>query len=104
MLHNNAIKRPADARSVANVAKALASPVRVRILLMLQEGERCGCELAPLLGLDPSVVSRHLAVLSRAGLIAPRRKGVRILWRLSRPEIPTLLRCLEDLSCEREAV
>lgn len=87
---------------VAEVAKALASPVRVRILLILQQGERCGCELVPLLGLDPSVVSRHLAVLSRAGLVESRRDGVRILWRLASPEIPTLLRCLEDLSCERE--
>ncbi len=93
-----------DERHIAEVAKALASPVRVRILRILEEGERCGCELVPLLGLDPSVVSRHLAVLSRAGLVESRREGVRILWRLSSPEIPLLLRCLENLACEKEAV
>lgn len=89
---------------VAEVAKALASPVRVRILRILQEGERCGCELVPLLSLDPSVVSRHLAVLSRAGLVESRRDGVRVLWRLASPEIPQLLRCLEALACDKEVV
>ncbi len=93
-----------DEKKVAQIAKALASPVRVRILRILEEGERCGCELVPLLSLDPSVVSRHLAVLSRAGLVESRRDGVRILWRLANPEIPTLLRCLDSLACEREAV
>ncbi len=93
-----------DEAQVARIAKALASPVRVRILRILEEGERCGCELVPLLGLDPSVVSRHLSVLSRAGLVESRREGVRVLWRLSSPEIPLLLRCLENLACEKEAV
>lgn len=92
-----------DESRVASVARALASPVRVRILRVLERGEHCGCELVPMLGLDPSVVSRHLAVLSRAGLVKSRRDGVRILWRLSGPEIPTLLGCLENLACEKEA-
>jgi len=93
-----------DEHTIAEVAKALASPVRVQILRILEEGERCGCEFVPLLDLDPSVVSRHLAVLSRAGLVESRRDGVRILWRLASPEIPRLLRCLENLACEKEAV
>jgi len=91
-----------EERRVSEVAKALASPVRVRILKVLEEGERCGCELVPILNLDPSVVSRHLAVLSRAGLVESRREGVRILWRLASPEIPRLLRCIESLACEKQ--
>ncbi|RLE28090.1 transcriptional regulator [Candidatus Acetothermia bacterium] len=92
-----------DESRVTEIAKALASPVRVRILLLLEEGERCGCELVPLLGLDPSVVSRHLATLLRAGLVESRREGVRVLWRLANPEIPQLLKCLEVLACVEEA-
>ena len=89
---------------VAQIAKALASPVRVRILRILEEGERCGCELVPLLNLDPSVISRHLAVLSRAGLVESRCDGVRVLWRMANPEIPVLLRCLGNSTREKEAV
>ena len=91
-----------DELRVSEVAKALASPVRVRILKILEGGERCGCELVPLLELDPSVVSRHLAILSRVGLVESRREGVRILWRLASPEIPRLLRCIESLACEKQ--
>ena len=91
-----------DELRISEVAKALASPVRVRILKVLEEGERCGCELVPLLELDPSVVSRHLAILFRAGLVVSRREGVRILWRLASPEIPRLLRCIESLACEKQ--
>ena len=91
-----------DELRISKVAKALASPVRVRILKILEEGERCGCELVPLLELDPSVVSRHLAILFRVGLVESRREGVRILWRLASPEIPRLLRCIESLACEKQ--
>jgi len=93
-----------DEEKLALVAKALASPVRIRILRILEEGEKCNCELVPLLNLDPSVVSRHLAVLAQAGLVESRRDGVRIIWRLASSEIPVLLRCLETLSCEKERV
>ena len=84
---------------IVAVAKALASPARVRILQILERGERCGCEFSSLLGLDPSVISRHLALLARAGLVRSRRVGVKVVWRLATPEIPALLRCLADLSC-----
>lgn len=84
---------------LSTIGKALAHPARVELLRLLEDGERCGCEFVPSLNLDPSVVSRHLAVLSRAGLIVSRRDGVRIMWRLVRPDIPRLLSCLGALRC-----
>lgn len=87
--------------ALSMIGKALAHPARVEILRLLEEGERCGCEFVPLLGLDPSVVSRHLAILSRAGLVVSRRDGVRVLWRLSSPDLPRVLRCLAHLGCPK---
>ncbi|MEW6216895.1 MAG: metalloregulator ArsR/SmtB family transcription factor [Candidatus Bipolaricaulota bacterium] len=87
---------------LSTIGKALAHPARVELLHLLEDGERCGCEFVPSLNLDPSVVSRHLAVLSRAGLIVSRRDGVRIMWRLVRPDIPRLLSCLANLRCQTE--
>ena len=89
-------------RELAAIGKALAHPARVELLRLLADGERCGCEFVPVLGLDPSVISRHLAALARAGLIVSRRDGVRILWRLARPDLPRLLSCLTNLRCEKE--
>ena len=98
---SNAIET--DESVLSTIGKALAHPARVELLRLLENGERCGCEFVPSLNLDPSVVSRHLAVLSRAGLIVSRRDGVRIMWRLVRPDIPRLLSCLANLQCSRQS-
>ncbi|MFN3346975.1 MAG: ArsR/SmtB family transcription factor [Candidatus Bipolaricaulaceae bacterium] len=87
--------------TLVSIGQALSHPSRVRILTLLAQGERCGCDLAPILGLDPSVVSRHLTLLSQAGLIVSRRDGPRLFWRLAHPGIPLILSCLARLSCER---
>ena len=86
---------------IAEIAKALAHPTRVLMLQLLAEGERCGCEFAPELELDPSVVSRFMNTLARAGLVESRREGVRVLWRLAHPQIPATLSQLASLTREK---
>jgi ArsR family transcriptional regulator len=90
--------------ALTRIGKALALPVRERMLWMLADRERCGCEFAPELGLDQSVVSRHFAVLERAGLVSSRRDGARVLWSLADPEILRVLEELSELVREKEAV
>jgi len=87
---------------IAEIGKALAHPVRVKMLLLLADGERCGCKFAPILQIDPSVVSRYLAVLSRAGLVTSRRDGVRVMWRLTDPSVLDVLEQMEALTATRE--
>jgi ArsR family transcriptional regulator len=57
------------------ITRALADETRVRALLALEGGELCLCQLIELLGLAPSTVSRHMAVLQRAGLVERRKEG-----------------------------
>ena len=92
----------ADESRVAEIGKALAHPVRVKMLRLLADGERCGCEFAPLLQIDPSVVSRYLAVLARAGLVTPRRDGIRVMWQLTDPTVLDVLNHMEGLAATRE--
>ena len=82
---------------LAAIGQALGHPIRVQILRLLSRGERCGCEIAPYFKLDQSGVSRHLSALRRAGLIVPRRDGVRVYWRLAGPHIRELLRVVEEV-------
>ncbi len=63
--------------------KALAHPARLRVLAMLRPGELCGCQIAAVLDLSPSTVSAHLAELRRGGLIAERKEGRWVHYRLS---------------------
>ncbi len=84
--------------SLTLVGKALSHPLRERMLWMLREGERCGCEFAPEIGVDPSIVSRYLAVLERAGLLTSRREGVRVMWQLADPQLLEVLEQLAELT------
>jgi DNA-binding transcriptional ArsR family regulator len=62
------------ARSV-DTHKALAHPVRQRLVAMLREGELCVCQMTAVLDLAASTVSAHLADLKRAGLFVESKKG-----------------------------
>jgi len=69
----------------SQIFKALADPIRLRIVLLLQsEGELCVCDLMEVLGLPQSTVSRHLAYLKRSCWVDTRRQGVWMYYQLSR--------------------
>jgi ArsR family transcriptional regulator len=65
--------------------KAVADPVRLRLLHLLAEGEVCVCHLHEALDLPQSTVSRHLAYLRRRGLVAGRKEGLWVHYRLAKP-------------------
>jgi len=73
-------------REFTAIAQALADRQRVRLLLALQGGERCVCQLTALLGLADSTVSKHLSVLYQAGLVESRKNERWVYYRL--PERP----------------
>jgi ArsR family transcriptional regulator len=75
----------ADAERLAVVLKALADPVRLRLLSLIRtadEGEACVCDLTDALGLSQPTVSHHLKTLVNAGLLARDKRGVWAWYRL----------------------
>jgi ArsR family transcriptional regulator, arsenate/arsenite/antimonite-responsive transcriptional repressor len=66
------------------LAKGLAHPARLRLLGMLEGGELCVCQMIAVVGLAPSTVSQHLSVLARGGLVAERKEGKLVFYRLRR--------------------
>lgn len=67
---------------LVETAKGLAHPARLRLLAMLATGELCVCQLTAVLGLAPSTVSQHLSVLTRGDLVADRKEGKLVFYRL----------------------
>jgi ArsR family transcriptional regulator len=68
--------------------RALSDETRLRCLTLLQrEGELCVCELTHALAATQPKVSRHLAQLREAGIVADRRQGLWVYYRLH-PELP----------------
>src|ERR1700716_1985131 len=67
-----------------SVFKALADTTRLRILGLLLTGEVCVCHIHESLRIPQPKASRHLAYLRRSGLVATRRDGLWIHYRLAR--------------------
>jgi ArsR family transcriptional regulator len=81
----------------ALVFKALAHPTRLAIVASLAAGERSVLSLWGLLGFDPSTISRHLLQLKTAGVLASRRDGKQVLYRVRTPCVLTLVRCVATM-------
>jgi DNA-binding transcriptional ArsR family regulator len=79
-------------RKFMNITKALADEKRVRVLLALRKGELCVCQITELVGLAVSTVSKHLSILYQAGLVASRKDGRWIYYRLPGAEAPVAVR------------
>jgi len=85
----------------ADVFKALAHPLRVAIAEMLRDGEQCVCRIAELLGAERSNISRHLALMVRAGILAGRKDGQMVFYSLSTPCVLDFIACIDNLLTER---
>jgi ArsR family transcriptional regulator len=78
--------------------RALADPVRMRVIQSLGEGERCVCDLTRELELAQSKLSFHLKVLRDAGLISARQQGRWMYYRLQPTPLLRLRDWLDQLS------
>jgi rhodanese-related sulfurtransferase/DNA-binding transcriptional ArsR family regulator len=87
----------------ARAAKALASGRRIELLDVLANGERSVEALAREVGLSVANASQHLQILRRAGLVAGRREGTSVHYRLAGPDVFELWRGLRTLAAERLA-
>lgn len=84
-----------DFETQARIIKAMAHPSRLAMIHALAEGEMCVCDLRDLVGADFSTVSKHLLVMKRAGLVADRKDGLWVHYRLRVPCILDFMKCVE---------
>ena len=65
--------------------RALADPTRLRLIHLMSQQEICVCYFIEVIGAPQPKISRHLAYLRRAGLVAARREGRWMHYRLTTP-------------------
>jgi len=89
-------KIPADAlEDAASVLRAVAHPLRLRLLEILgQKGECNVSSLCEASGAPQPLVSQQLARLRHEGVLATRRDGSQVFYRVARPEVLGLLECV----------
>jgi DNA-binding transcriptional ArsR family regulator len=80
----------------ADLLRALAHPVRLRIVDLLSGGELCVKGLEELLGVSQSSVSQHLSRLRYAGLIESERRGHLVCYRLAGPRAESILQAVAE--------
>jgi rhodanese-related sulfurtransferase len=82
----------------ARVGKALASPIRLELIDLLAQGERSVESLARAADLALTSCSAHLQTLKAAHLVDTRRKGVKVYYRLSGPDVVALYGHLQQVA------
>ncbi|WP_425005322.1 Rv2640c family ArsR-like transcriptional regulator [Mycolicibacterium sp. S3B2] len=89
----------ADALEVALRLKALADPVRVKLMSLLFTGEQTSGDLATAVGLSDATVSHHLAQLRKAGLVISERRGMHVHHRAHPDALQALCAVLDPDCC-----
>ena len=94
--------QPVQNDTTSEVLSALAHPNRIRILEYLRGGVRCNCELAPVLGLEQSNLSRHLKALVRSGILTSWRDGLRVNFKVSDQRVYRILELANAVAARDE--
>jgi ArsR family transcriptional regulator len=75
-----------------DVFKALGDETRLKIIEFLMGGEKCVCEIFPHVERKQSTVSIHLGKLESAGLVASRREGKKIYYKISNEKVRKMMK------------
>jgi DNA-binding transcriptional ArsR family regulator/rhodanese-related sulfurtransferase len=82
----------------ARIAKAIANPHRLELIDVLAQGERNVEELAKETALSIANASQHLQALRETHLVAARKEGLRVYYRLSDPAVYQLVQLIRELA------
>ena len=82
---------PLAIKRLEQVFFSYADKTRLMILELLADEELCSCEIMAALGLTEPTTSHHLGILERSGLIAARREGKWVFYRITNPKVRSIL-------------
>lgn len=89
--------RPVPPLDMERFFRAIADRTRLRLLNLMGDRDICVCYLVEVLKTHQPKISRHLAYLRRAGIVAARREGKWMHYRVVEPPDPFAARLLRDL-------
>lgn len=90
---------PETAEQIATVLKAVAHPVRLRIIELLKGGEMCVGDIFSALGIKQSITSQHLNMMRDKQVLRSRREGAKVYYRIQNANVIKLLQCMYE-SCD----
>ncbi|UCE49966.1 MAG: winged helix-turn-helix transcriptional regulator [Phycisphaerales bacterium] len=84
------------AEHVAEVMKAVAHPVRLRIIELLEKREKCVGDIVEAVGGKQAITSQHLNMMRDKGVLSSRRDGNKVFYRIENKNVIKLLACISD--------
>lgn len=84
-----------SAKDRSVIVKAMANPTRLLVMDVLTQGEKCVNELTNLAGCDVTTLSKHLALMRRAGLLQCEKRGVNVFYQIACPCFLEFFRCID---------
>lgn len=84
----------------ADVCKALGHPIRIEIIEVLQEDELSFGDILSKIGGLKSTLSQHLTIMTHKGLLAQRKKGINVYYKLSSAKVSKACRLMREVLVE----
>ena len=84
------------AEHVAEVLKAVAHPVRLQIIELLEKKEMCVGEIVDAVGGKQAITSQQLNMMKDKGVLSCRRDGAKVYYRIENKNVIKLLYCIYD--------
>jgi len=92
------MRHPDPSSQVSDLFRTLSQPARIEILLAIGSGEACVCHLEAVLKLRQAYISQHLMALREAGILASRRDGRFIFYRLQNEALQDFIKIAAELA------
>jgi ArsR family transcriptional regulator len=92
--HVNRILDDEQLARAADVLKAVSHPARLRIIELLEAGERSVTEIQDYLGITQSLTSQHLSNMRMRGVLKFRKNGNMVYYSVSNPDVVKVIHCI----------
>jgi ArsR family transcriptional regulator len=92
---------PGLLKRAADIIKLLGHPERLKILEALEERELAVTEICTICDLEQATCSQHLARLRRSRVVAARRDGLHVIYRVIEPKVHHILECIRRCDVRR---
>lgn len=96
---NKLIDREEDIQQAAQAIKAMAHPLRLKILCVLGDQEISVQDIVERVGTSQSNISQHLAILRDKGVLATRKEANRVFYRIGDLRTLKLVKMMRDVFC-----
>lgn len=98
-MKNKLIDKDEDILQASLAMKAIAHPLRLKVLCVLSDGELSVQEIVDCVGTSQSNISQHLAILRDKGVLATRKDANRVFYRIGDPRTVKLVGMMRDVFC-----